>query len=163
MDDIFRLHDIAYAESISIRTMRWADAACVEALARLDARTLSPDALEFRERSSEFFSNPRIAWIGKPVSSIVRTTEDPACPLQNENDVRRLFGLEDKPDAASGKRPSGSTELLLQRLARNNRQHEHGTRKPREIIAGVEKKLSRLRQLAMRQARRLPVHFTAAG
>ena len=32
MDEIFRRHDIAYAEARTIRTMRWADEACVEAL-----------------------------------------------------------------------------------------------------------------------------------
>jgi len=55
VDEIFRRHDIAYAEARTLRTMQLADDACIEALKKLDPRGLSPEALEFRERSVSFF------------------------------------------------------------------------------------------------------------
>lgn len=96
MDEVFRRHDIVYAESRTLRTMSWSDAACVEALHGLDARKMSPQALAFRDRSASFFSNPNLKLVGKPVSSYFLRRESAGCPFKTEDDVRRLFGLEPK-------------------------------------------------------------------
>jgi hypothetical protein len=93
MDNLCRLHDIVYAEAETLRTMQWADAACMEALNKLDRRTLSPEALAFRDRFTGFFINPATEWMGKPVSAFFRTQETDDCPFQTEDDVRRFFGI----------------------------------------------------------------------
>ena len=93
MDEIFRRHDIVYAEARTLQTMKWADAACVEALQKLDTGGMSPEAIAFRNRSASFFSNRRYAFVGKPVSSYFCTREEKDCPFQCEDDVRGLFGL----------------------------------------------------------------------
>src|SRR5688572_24897100 len=46
MDEVFRMHDIVYAECRSSRTLRWADAACIESLHKLDTETLPGEAIE---------------------------------------------------------------------------------------------------------------------
>src|SRR5436190_92924 len=79
MDEIFRRHDIVYAEARSLRTMQWADAACVEALQKLDTSTMSPEGIAFLKRSSSFFSNRRLTLVGKPVSACVLTREEKDC------------------------------------------------------------------------------------
>lgn len=94
MDDIFRLHDIAYTEVKTLRTMRAADRACVQALQRLDESSMNPDALAYRDRAVSFFSNDMFAMVGKPVSAFVRPFEPKDCPLKSEADVCRLFELE---------------------------------------------------------------------
>lgn len=47
MDELFRRHDIAYAESDTLRSMRRADAACIEALYRIPKGELTPAVLKF--------------------------------------------------------------------------------------------------------------------
>lgn len=93
MDEIFRRHDIAYRESKALKTMQWADTACVEALKKLDTRKMSAEALAFHKRSMAFFSNPEISLIGKPFSSYIIVREEKGCPFQCEDDMRELFGL----------------------------------------------------------------------
>ncbi len=94
MDEIFRRHDIAYAEARSLRTMQWADAACVEALGKLDTRKMSPEAIAFKNRAASFFANRSLTLIGKPVSSYFVQHEWKDCPFKSPFDVRELFGLE---------------------------------------------------------------------
>jgi hypothetical protein len=93
MDEIFRRHDIAYAEARSLRTLQLADAACVEALQRLDTSKMSPEARGFHARSIKFFSSRNLSLVGKPVSSYLIVREDKNCPFQTEGDVRELFKL----------------------------------------------------------------------
>lgn len=93
MDEIFRRHDIVYGEARSLRTMKWADAACVEALQKLDTAGMSPEGIAFLKRSSSFFSDRRFTLVGKPVSAWFLTCEEKDCPFQCEDDVREVFGL----------------------------------------------------------------------
>lgn len=99
VDEIYRRHDIVYAEAETVRTMRWADRASVDALARLDERDLSPAAVSYRDRAQKFFQNKSLSWIGKPVSAFFRFRERADCPFQCEADVRELFGLNGARDS----------------------------------------------------------------
>jgi len=102
MDEIFRRHDIAYAEARSLRTLQMADAACVEALRRLDTSKMSPEGREFHARSVKFFSSQNLSLVGKPVSSYLIVREDKSCPFQTEGDVRALFDLPLAKQPAAG-------------------------------------------------------------
>ena len=112
MDEVFRRHDIAYAEASTLRTMQWADEACVEALRRLDQSKMSPEALDFYQRSSAFFANQRLTLVGKPVSSYWRFREKKDCPFQCKEDLRELFGLD-----KSGKHPPALKSAPQGRIA----------------------------------------------
>lgn len=93
MDAIYRIHDIVYVEAESAKTLRWADDACIEALARIDTRRLTPADIEYRDRAAAFFKNKTFGWMGKPPVAFLRTREATDCPFQTEADVRRAFGL----------------------------------------------------------------------
>ena len=125
MDEIFRLHDIAYAEVRSIQTMQWADAACVEALGKLDTTKMSPEAIAFKNRSSSFFANRKLTLIGKPVSSYFVRNEWKDCPFKSPDDVRELFGLEQT--SPSPAQPQHNTE----------------SRKPAAMLASAKPKAKR--------------------
>jgi len=93
MDEIFRRHDIAYAESNALKTMKWADEACVEALHRMDQSKMSREAIAFSQTSIRFFNNPWLLLVGKPVSSYWHCRERKDCPFQSKEDLRALFKL----------------------------------------------------------------------
>jgi hypothetical protein len=96
MDEIFRLHDIAYTEVRTLRTMRCADRTCVEALKRLEPTDLTAEAREYRDRAVAFFSDPLLSLIGKPALAFLRLGSEPSgVPLKSEDDMRRLFRLEE--------------------------------------------------------------------
>jgi hypothetical protein len=113
MDEIFRRHDIAYAEARSLRTLQLADAACVEALQRLDTSKMSAEARAFHARSLRFFSSRNLSLVGKPVSSYLIVREDRNCPFQTEGDMRKLFQLppQEKAAARSEVSPPSQNEL----------------------------------------------------
>ncbi|HEX5790673.1 MAG TPA: hypothetical protein VFY13_05945 [Luteolibacter sp.] len=94
MDEIFRRHDIIYHEARTLHTLRIADKACLQALAKLDTRSMSPQAREFHLRSTRFFSNPNYVPIGKPISSFLRFKESKNCPFRSEEEIYRLFEFE---------------------------------------------------------------------
>lgn len=93
MDELFRRHDIAYAESDTLRSMRRADDACIEALYHIPEGELTPAALKFRDRAARFFTTPAFALIGKPWRVFVLWKETPDCPLRTEAEMRAFFGL----------------------------------------------------------------------
>jgi hypothetical protein len=93
MDELFRRHDIAYAESDTLRSMRRADAACIEALYQLPESQFTPAALKFRKRAADFFTTPAFALIGKPWRVFVLWRETADCPLRTEAEMRAFFGL----------------------------------------------------------------------
>ena len=134
MDEIFRRHDVAYDEARSLRTMQWADAACVEALRKLDTRKMSPTAIAFRDRSASFFSSRALTLVGKPVSSYLIARESKDCPFQCEADVRELFGLEKAPAATPAARrhtkPQAATQLLTSAKPASRSHETSATRKP---------------------------------
>jgi len=96
--------------------MQWADAACVEALRKLDTAKMSPEAIAFRDRSSSFFANPHLTLVGKPLTSYFIMQESKDCPFQSEMDVREVFGLKKAaahpPGPALQKSPSARPEML---------------------------------------------------
>ncbi len=93
MDEIFRRHDIVYREADSLRTLRWADEACVGALRLLDPSRLSPVGREFRERTILFMTSERSRWLGKPVPAFFHHSESTDGPFQCRGDVLQFFGL----------------------------------------------------------------------
>lgn len=103
MDEIFRRHDIAYAESNALKTMKWADEACVEALHRMDQSKMSPEGIAFYNRSAGFFSNPWLVLVGKPVSSYWQCQERKDSPFQSKEDLRALFKLPPHDKAAASR------------------------------------------------------------
>jgi len=121
MDEIFRRHDIAYAEARSLRTLQLADAACVEALQRLDTSKMSAEARGFHARSLRFFSSRNLSLVGKPVSSYLIVREDRNCPFQTEDDLRELFRL---PPLEKAGAPSDVTPTTQTDLARETRPHK---------------------------------------
>jgi hypothetical protein len=113
MDDIFRLHDIAYTEVKTLRTMRSADRNCVEALKRLDPKALTPEAREYRDRAISFFSDPLFSLMGKPVLAFVRRAEPADGPLKSEVDVQSLFGLKSADSPMPGQHRPASRTLTV--------------------------------------------------
>lgn len=87
MDEIFWKHDVVYAEARSIRTMKLADEACVAALAKLDTKSMSDDALEFHNRSIKFFTSRFSTVVGKPVSCFVYLNEPEQSPFSSPESV----------------------------------------------------------------------------
>ena len=144
MDEIFRRHDIVYAEASSLRTMQWADDACVEALRKLNTAQMSPEAIAFCDRSAAFFSNRSLTLVGKPVSSCFRLRESIGCPFQSEEEVRQLFGLKPASQAAPpASRPqpvmlaATKTKTLRQAVAgRSKKEHRKPMAHLRNLIAG---------------------------
>lgn len=130
MDEIFRRHDIAYGEARSLRTMQWADAACVEALRKLNTRKMSPEAIAFRDRSATFFSRRALTLVGKPVSSLVIARESKDCPFQCEADVRELFGFEKAPAARRQAKPQAAPPSLTSAKPASRSRESNATRKP---------------------------------
>jgi len=131
MDEIFRRHDIVYGEARSLRTMKWADAACVEALQKLDTCGMSPEAIAFRDRSSAFFANRRYAFVGKPVSSYFCGREEKDCPFQCEDDVREVFGLNRTGGAVSAGEGKDGKWLQMKTAAKKfQKQVSSSSRRP---------------------------------
>lgn len=119
VDEIFRRHDIAYAEARTLRTMQLADDATIEALKKLDPRCLSPEALEFRERSVSFFSKRALTLVGKPVSVLWRFRESPDCPVRTKADMQALFAM--KPETKAAPRAAAAAPSML--AARKPQRH----------------------------------------
>jgi hypothetical protein len=95
MDEIFWKHDVVYAETRSIRTMRLADEACVAALAKLDTTSMSDEALEFHKRSTKFFTSRLSTVVGKPVSCFVYFNEPEQSPFSSPESVYEFFEPEE--------------------------------------------------------------------
>jgi hypothetical protein len=101
MDAIYRIHDIVYVEAGAAKTMRWADDACIEALAKIDTRRLTAADIEYRDRAAAFFKSKAFGWMGKPPVAFLHAREAKDCPFQTEDDVRRAFGLAPKQSAVT--------------------------------------------------------------
>ena len=108
VDEIFRRHDVAYAEVRTLRTMQLADDAAMEALKKLDRSKLCPEALAFMDRSQSFFSKRALTLVGKPISVLWRFREAPDCPLQTKEDMRALFTLEKNVKLAPATQPEAT-------------------------------------------------------
>jgi hypothetical protein len=93
VDEIYRRHDIAYTEADTARTMRWADDACIAALAKLN---LTGEEKIFCDRACAFFQDKTWSWMGKRWGAFFQFKESPDCPFQTKEDVEALFKFDHK-------------------------------------------------------------------
>ena len=79
LDDIFRRHDIAYDEATLYEQTITADRVMVDELKALDAESLGPKAVKFRDRAVKFFTSGWSKLIGKPFALLFGVERKPRC------------------------------------------------------------------------------------
>ena len=79
LDDIFRRHDIAYDEATLYEQTITADRVMVDELQALDAESLGPNAVKFRDRAVKFFTSGWSKLIGKPLVLMFGIERRPRC------------------------------------------------------------------------------------
>ncbi len=103
MDEIFRRHDIAYFEGVTLDELRESDRTLIHRLKAIDPSGLSKKAAAYRDRAIRFFESATSKTFGKP-RDVIEGRKKPLTVIPGKReDAEKLWQWRGTdPDASSG-------------------------------------------------------------
>lgn len=128
VDALCRKHDIVYAHSKVVRSMRLADQVFADELSTIDPSTLTPEADEFRRRAIAFMRGNVARFFGKPPGSWFRGSEPHLAGPIAERQLTRFFQVPIGPQ---------ETRLLVSMIGKPNPAPDHRAQPATTTQSGI--------------------------